>query len=155
MAFAKNLTTSEGFSLPVDGLTKDVVLRKRVDFTAAANQLAQNEIMALFKIPAFVLVEEVFMVVRTADTDITDVDIGSFTTAGVAVSADGFMDGLSLAAEGLIRDLAGETYSPQDQTAGYMGTSDWVVGFTNKDAQTIDGAIVDFFAVCKDLRCGA
>jgi len=154
MAFAKNLTTSEGFSLPVDGLTKDVILRKRVDFTVAANQLAQNEIMALFKIPAFVLVEEVFMVVRTADTDITDVDIGSFTTAGVAVAADGFMDGLSLAAEGLIRDLAGETYSPQDQTAGYMATSDWVVGFTNKDAQTIDGAVVDFFAVCKDLRCG-
>jgi hypothetical protein len=155
MDFKVDLTTKEGYSLPVDGLTKDVVLRKRVDFTVAANQLAQNEVMALFKIPAFVLVEEVFMVVRTADADVTDVDIGSFTEAGVGVAADGFMDGLSLAALGLIRDLAGETYSPQDQTAGYMGTSDWVVGFTNKDAQALDGAVVDFFAVCKDLRCGA
>jgi hypothetical protein len=127
-------------------------MKKRVDFTQAANQLAQNEIMALFDVPAGVLVEEVLMNVVTADADITDVDVGSFDTAEAAIAADGFMDGADISSTGLKRDLAGETYSKQDQSAGYMGTADWIIGFTNKDAQALNGAVIDFYAVCVDRR---
>ena len=152
MAFKVNLCTNESPALPWDGRNKHFVMKKRVDFTQAANQLAQNEIMALFDVPAGVLVEEVLMNVVTADADVSDVDIGSFTTAEAAISADGFMDGADISSTGLKRDLAGETYSRQDQAAGYMGTSDWIVGFTNKDADTLNGAVIDFYAVCVDLR---
>jgi len=153
MAFKVNLCTNQRPALPWDGRNKHFVMKKRVDFTQAANQLATDEIMALFDVPAGVLVEEVLMNVVTADADIDAVDIGSFTVAEAAISADGFHDGTSIAATGLKRDLAGETYSKQDQAAGYMGTSDWIIGFTSKTAaQTLNGAVIDFYAVCVDLR---
>ena len=152
MAFDIDLTANEGAVLPWEGKDKYFVMKKRVDFTESANQLANAKSMGLFDIPAYVLVEEVFMVVRTADADITDVDIGRYSTAGVVASVDGFVDGATLAATGLVRDLAGETYSKQDGTFGYMGTSDWAIGLYNNDAQTIDEAVVDFYAVCMDLR---
>jgi hypothetical protein len=152
MAFTKDLTENDGYAPPVDGLNKKFVMKRRVDFTVAANQLANAQTMGLFNVPAGVLVEETLMNVVTPDADITDVDIGSFTTAGVAVVADGFVDGATLAAAGVVRDLAGETYSRQDGTAGYSSTSNWKIGFTNNDAQTINEAVVDFFALCVDLR---
>ncbi len=152
MAFDMDLTSRDGYAEPVDGIVKKFLMKKRVDFTVAANQLANAKKMGLFKVPAYVLVEEVAMVVRTADADITDVDIGRFSTAGVAAAVDAFVDGASLAVTGLIRDLAGETYSRQDGTAGYMGETDWIIGLTNNDADTINGAVIDFVAFCVDLR---
>ncbi len=153
MAFTKDPTASDGYAVPVDGVVgKQFQMNRRVDFRLSANQLAQNEIMALFKVPTGVLVEEVIPYVETADADVTDFDIGSFTTAGVAVAADGFLDGASLASAGAVRDLAGETYSRQDGTAGYCSTSNWIIGLTNKDADTLNGAVVNFVAVCRDLR---
>ncbi len=152
MAFDIDLTSRESASEPVDGILKKFVMKRRVDFTQTANQLAQTKTVGLFKVPAYVLVEEVFAVVRTADADVTDVDLGSFSSAGVAVAADGFIDGGTLATTGLKRDLAGETYSRQDGTAGYMAETDWCIGLTNNDADPINGAIVDFYAACVDLR---
>jgi hypothetical protein len=108
--------------------------------------------MGLFKVPAGVLVEEVLMRVKTPDADVTDVDIGAYSTAGVAVSADGFMDGATLANAGIVRDLAGETYSRQDGTAGYSSTSEWMIGLLNNDADTINEAVVEFIAICVDCR---
>ncbi len=152
MAFDIDLTSRDGYAEPVDGIVKKFLMRRRVDFTAAANQLANAKTMGLFKVPAYVLVEEVAMVVRTADAQVTDVDIGRFSTAGVVAAVDAFADGASLAATGLIRDLAGDTYSRQDGTAGYMGEADWIIGLTNNDADMINDAIVDFVAFCVDLR---
>lgn len=149
MAFTVDKTSGDGYALPRDGQGKTFVLEKEVDFSLAANQLAQTEIMALFKIPADVLVQEVLMEVLTADTDVTDVDIGSFTTAEVAVAADGFVDGGTLASLGYVRDVSGETYSPP---TGYISTGDWIVGLTNNDANAINEAKVRFLAVCLDLR---
>ncbi len=152
MAFDVDLTSRESACEPVDGILKKFVMKRRVDFTQTANQLATAKTMGLFQVPAYVLVEEVFMVVRTADADITDVDIGRFSAAGVVAAVDAFVDGATIAATGLVRDLAGETYSRQDGTAGYMGEAAWAIGLTNNDAQTINEAIIDFFAVCVDLR---
>jgi hypothetical protein len=93
------------------------------------------------------------MNVVTADAQIDAADIGSFNaTTEAAIAADGFHDGTDIHTVGLKRDLAGETYSKQDQSAGYMGTADWIIGFTNKDAQALNGAVIDFYAVCVDLR---
>ncbi len=152
MAFDIDLTSRDGYAEPVDGIVKKFLMKKRVDFTVGANQLANAKKMGLFKVPAYALVVEVAMVVRTADADVTDVDIGRFSTDGVAAAVDAFVDGASLAVTGLIRDLAGETYSRQDGTAGYMAETDWCVGLTNNDADPINGAIVDFYAACVDLR---
>ena len=153
MAFEINLASSENAAVPVDGsIGKNFIMRREVDFTVAANQLAQTKAMGLFKVPAGVLVEEVLMRVKTPDADVTDVDIGSYSTAGVAVVADGFMDGATLANAGIVRDLAGETYSRQDGTAGYSSTSEWMIGLLNNDADTINEAVVEFIAICVDCR---
>lgn len=152
MAFTVDLTSAEGTTVPVDGINKCFVMRRTVDFTKTANQLAQTATMALFDIPAYILVREVYMVVTTADADVSDVDIGTFSTAGVAVSADGFIDGATIASTGIKRDVAGETYSINDGTAGYVAAAAWSVGLTNNDADTINGAVITFCAECVDLR---
>jgi hypothetical protein len=103
MAFTKDTTTNDGYSLPVDGIVKHFVLKKRVSF--ASYPLAQNETVGLFKIPAGVLVLEVAMNVVTAQADISDLDVGDFTTAGVVGTLDGFLDGADPSSIGYKRDM--------------------------------------------------
>lgn len=151
MAISIDLTTKEDGAVPVDGINKHYLMKKTVDFTLAANQLATTLIMALFEVAPKQLIEEVFMVVDTIDADITTVDLGVATLADVTISENGFMEDLSLAVAGLIRDLAGETYSPQDGTVGYYTAAGCKIILTNQDAQTINEAKVTFFAKCLDL----
>jgi hypothetical protein len=152
MAYDIDLTDN-GASLAWDGINRQVVLKKTVDFSVAANNLAQNKVAALFNIPAGVLIEEVLMVVKTGDAQVSDVHIGIATASTQAtISADGFLNSLSMVTAGCIRDLAGETYSKQDGTAGYYTLVDCDIILTNVDADTINGAIVDFFAICIDLN---
>lgn len=152
MAFTVDLTEGEGTVMPVDGVVKHFVLKREVDFTVTANQLVNTGTMALFDIPAYVLVREVFIVVKTADADVTTVDVGSYSTAGVAVAATGFMDDATLATTGIKRDVAGGTYAITDGTAGYVAAADWAIGLYNADADTINEAVVEFYAECVDLR---
>ena len=152
MAFDIDLTTAEKAAVPVDGLGKVFVMKKEVDFSVAANHLANAKSMGLMLVPAGVLVLEVIMRVKTPDTDVTDVDIGSYTAAGVAVAADGFQDGATLASAGIVRDVTGETYSLQTGTAGYSSTDAWAIGILNNDADTINEAVVEFIALCVDCR---
>ncbi len=152
MAFTVDLTAYEDPCVPVDGINRHVCLTRKVDFTETANQLIQTATMGLFLVPAYVLIEEVLILVTTADADITDVDIGRYSTAGVVAAVDAFVDGATLAATGLVRDLAGETYSRTDGTAGYMGEAAWAIGLINNDADTLNGAVVKFIALGVDLR---
>ena len=152
MAFHVDLTANESYGKPADAVDRHFIMHRRVDFTETANQLAQTETMGLFQVPPYVLVEEVIMIVRTADADVSDVDIGRYSTAGVVAAVDAFVDGATIAATGCIRDLAGETYSKQDGTVGYMGAAAWTIGLINNDADTINEAVIDFFAICLDLR---
>lgn len=156
MAFNIDLTENGATGTPGDvpeaGLRKFFTMERTIDFTVTANQLANAQVAAIFTVPAYVLVEEVMILVHTADADITDVDVGNYTTAGVATVVDGFIDGATIATTGLKRDVTGETYSPQSGTVGFMGTTDWVVSLYNNDAQTIDGAILTIIAKCQDLR---
>ncbi len=139
-------------AMPWDGREKEFLLKKRIDFRLSANQLAQNEIMGIFEIPGNVLVEEVLLNVITADADVSDVDVGSFSTAGVAVAADGFIDGADVSTGGVKRDIADETYSLTNGTGGYVASANWKIGLTNKDAQALDAAVIDVIARCIDLR---
>ena len=152
MAFTVDLTENEGVAISVDSINRHFSMTRDVDFTETANQLIQTATMGLFLVPAFVLIEEVMILVLTADADITDVDIGRYSTAGVAAAADAFVDGATLANTGLVRDLAGETYSRTDGTAGYMGQADWAIGLINNDAQTLNEAKIRFIALGVDLR---
>lgn len=156
MAFNIDLTengaTGTPGDIPVSGLNKKFRIDKTVDFSDSDNFLAQTEVAALMTIPAYVHIKEVMILVHTADADVSDVDLGPYTTAGVAVDADGFVDGATLAATGLVRDVGTAAYNQQSGTDGYMGTSDWVLGILNNDADTLNGAIVTFMAVGYDLR---
>jgi len=136
-----------------DGLKKSIVQKVEVDFSIAANNLAQNKVMAVMRIPAGVLIEEIMLNVKTADADISDVDVGIATASTEAtISADGFINNADISTTGLKRDLAGETYSRQDGTAGYFTSVETDIIITNKDAQTIDEAVIDVIAVLKDLN---
>lgn len=151
MAFDIDQTTYDGYAPAEDGFMKSFIMKRTVDFTVAANALAQTKVMGLFKVPAYVLVREVIMVVKTADAQVSDVDIGSYSTAAVAVDADGFHNGSTLASTGIIRDLSA-AYNLLAGTAGYVSATNWTIGFLNNDADTINDAKIDFFADCVDLR---
>ena len=151
-------TDSEDFALPWDGLQKVGVLKREVDFSVAANYLATTTIMPLFKIPAYVKVTEVGMRVITADTDITTVHLGAYsrnetTLAITEIDADGFGVDMSLAATGYVAYDVDAVYNRQGTTGrGYVSISDWYVTIYNADADTINGAKVEFFAIWEDLR---
>jgi hypothetical protein len=136
-----------------DGLKKAGIEKVEIDFTIAANQLAQNKTMAVMRIPAGVLIEEVMILVKTVDANITNVDAGPFTASTEAVigSADAFIDNATLASTGLKRDFD-ETYSPVGGTNGLYCVADTDIVLTNIEAATINEAVIDVIAKCVDLR---
>ena len=157
MAFTVDLTENVGVAMPFDGHDRFFVVKKTVDFSV--HNLANAEIMGLFAIPAGVLVREVLVkVITSADSDTTTFDIGSFTIAEVAIDADGFQynqNPYQATVPVYVRDPAKDTnaaYAINDGTAGFVYTSDWILGFTNTDAQTLDHGVIEFIAVCIDLR---
>ena len=156
--FNVNQDSGDGFSVPVDGIGKVAVLKRTVDFTVAANQLAQNGVMAIFALPAGVKTREFGMKAKTADTDVTSVHLGVFTRVAAtstitAVDADGFGVGVTLASAGHVGMDVDAAYNPQGTGGrGYVGTSDYYLAITNNDADTINEAVVDFYAIVEDLR---
>jgi hypothetical protein len=149
MAFDVDLTTRENACEPVDGIGKVFLMQKTVDFTVAANQVALNKTLALFKVPAGVVVLEAGYDVTTQEANVTDVDLGVFSTAGSPVDADGLLNGGSLATAGVIRQVGSPAYA---LPAGYVSATDEVIALTNNDAYTIATAIVAFYALCMDCR---
>ena len=156
MAFTVDLTGDVGIALPWDGGNKHFVIQKTVDFSVTANNLANTATMGLFTIPGGVLVEEVIIRVdHLSDADSDDINIGSYSTAGVAVDATGFGDHFThyqTGQDGFCRDVAGQTYSLTDGTAGFVRATDWTLGIANDDTHTLDHGILTFIAICKDLR---
>jgi len=114
------------------------MLEASVDFTVTANQLAQNETMALFDLPADTIVTQAFIEVETVDSDITDVDLGCSTDGSTAAD---LIDGATLAATGYVTN---GTYLP----AGYDAAQQVVL--TNKDADTLNGAKIRVVLICFD-----
>lgn len=159
MAFTVDLTEDVGVALPWSGRDKHFVIKKEVDFSVAANNLTTNQIMALMTIPGGVLVREVVVKITTsADSDTTTYDIGTFSTAAVAIDAHGFhyaQNPYSATVPAYVRDTAVDThaiYAPTDGTAGFVQADDWVLGFTNTDTQTLDNGVIEFMVECIDLR---
>jgi len=156
MAFTVDLTTDEGISLPWSGHDKHFVLKKTVDFSVAANKLTTDRYMALFDIPGGVLVTEVIVKVTTnADSDCDDLNVGSFEADATPIIADGFIDGGTVyasTAPAYLRDPAGETYSINNGTVGFVRATDWVLGCENQDAHDLVKGVFTFIAICEDLR---
>ena len=120
---------------------KAFVLTADVDFTVTANQLAQNETMALFDIPADTAVENAVIEVVTADADVTDVNLG--------MSADGstddtLIDGATLATTGYKRGGA-------NADLGQVTAAAMQLVLTNIDADTINEAVIKVIVVCRSL----
>lgn len=133
------------YSVPVDGVKRFYVLKNVVDFSD--NNVANAETMAIFDLPANTLVMEVLALVTTADTLVSDVDIGI-----VGADVDGFQDGVDISSAGWKRQAnvgAGIVYVIP---TCYISTSDVQIGIINNDAQTIDDAVVEFYALCVDLN---
>ncbi len=129
--------------MPTDGVHKHFVMKNTVDFSESGKSLAQNESAGIFDVPAGVMVERVVMNVKTAQADISDVDVG--IDGG---TADGFIDGADISTTGFKTDID-EGYTP---TAGFLSDSNAIIAVKNMDAQTLNAAKIDFLAVCVDLR---
>ena len=129
--------------LPTDGVHKHFVMKNTVDFSQSGKALAQNETGGIFDVPAGVMVERVVLNVKTPQADITDIDVG--IDGG---TADGFVDGADISTAGYKTDID-EGYTP---TAGYLSGTDSIIAVKNLDAQTLNAAVIEFIAVCKDLR---
>jgi len=145
-------TSDQGFALPWSA-ERVAVMRRTIDFSVAANNLVQNGVMPIFKLPADCIVLACGIKVTTADAQVSDVDLGLYTEASdtiTAVDIDGYGDGLTLAATGYVND--------PDAVFNSLGTSAFAVVaadsyFTikNIDADTINGAVVEFYAVVVDI----
>ncbi len=129
--------------IPTDGVHKQYVMKATINFGDSGKSLAQNESAGIFDVPAGVMVERVVLNVKTPQADITDIDVG--IDGGVA---DGFIDGADISTAGYKTDID-EGYTP---TAGFLSGSDAIIAVKNMDANTLNAAVIDFFAVCVDLR---
>jgi hypothetical protein len=109
-----------------------------IDFSVAANFLAQNEIVDIYDIPAGTVVEWAIMNVITADTDVTDVNLGVALTG---VAATNLIDAGTLAAVDYVVGAAAATPI-------VCPTADSKVTLINIDADTINEAKVQFIVKC-------
>jgi hypothetical protein len=105
----------------------EYVLSNAVDLRGEI--VVANDVVQCLAIPAHTLVESVWIQVDTADTSATDLDFG-FTS----VDADGFLDGASLAATGIILEPAGKPSKLRGQITGGTGAQ----GIFTHAADTID-----------------
>jgi hypothetical protein len=133
-ANSKPVWTDVGKSYILDSVT--------VDFSVTGNNLAQNEIMDIYDIPANTVVEWAVLNITTAQADVTDVDLG---VAATGVTAADLIDGGSLASAVGITGAAAQT------PAVVVGSTAEVVTFTNKDAQTIASAVIQFIVKCTPI----
>jgi len=105
-----------------------------VDFTVAANQLANAETMSLLDIAAGEVVLAAFIDVDTADADITDVDLG---LSSDGTTDDTLVDGADISSTG-IKSGGTNAVAPNYTAAGAA----MQLVLTNNDAQTIDAAVI-------------
>lgn len=112
-----------------------------VDFSVAANNLAQNEIMDIYDIPANTLIEWAIINVTTADADVSDCNLG---VAATGVTANDLIDAADLSSTGMTT-VAG-AYVPV-----IVGSTAEVVTFTNIDSDTINEAVVQFIVKCTPI----
>ena len=160
--FTVSKVANDNYALRWPG-NKLTVLTKMVDFTVAANNLAVNGIMAIFKIPAKTHVVQFGMRVVTADTTVTRVNLGAYTEdpttlAYTVIDDDGFCvgsgdSGATLAVAGYVAMDVNAAFNLQGASAGYVFAADSVLTVTNVDADssTIDEAVVEFFAIVVDM----
>lgn len=153
-----NLISNDGIALPWPG-DKCFVMKRIVDFSVVANYLAQNQAMALFNLPAFVCAKEVGFRLITADADIaTSSYLGVVTIASTGVITEVDEDGFAAdvvfnGTVGYIAPDVDAAYMPNGSGGcGYKGLVDSLIIFTNKDTDTVNGAKVEFYAICIDLR---
>jgi hypothetical protein len=155
-AFTVSKVANDGYSLSWPG-NKLTVLRKRVDFSVAANNLAQNGIMGIFKVPADCFVLKFGMKVITVDADIeTSGLLGVYTetAAGVitVVDADGYgVTGQILTVAGYVASDVDAAFNSGGADSFHPLADNSVLTFTNLDSATVDAAVVDFFAVLVDV----
>ena len=114
-------------------------LQQTIDFTTTANQLAQNETMSLFDLPADTAVEFAWIEITTVQATISDVDLGCSTDGSAAAD---LIDGATLAATAYVTN---GTYKPAAYNAAEL------VVLTNKDTETLNEAIVRIIVICRDL----
>lgn len=151
--------TDDGYAPSWDGSNRFGILKKQIDFSETANNLVQNGIVPIFKIPAHVRVTRVQMYVDTADTDIaTSGYLGAYsrnetTLAITEIDADGFgVTGQVMSSTGYVAQDVDAVYNGQGSAPGYVSTSAWYVTFTNIDTDTINEAVVTFIAEYVDYR---
>jgi hypothetical protein len=119
-----------------------------IDFSATGNSLAQNQIMRITQIPAGTAILSAMVQVITANTSVTDIDIG-FGTATTTVAT--IFDGISLATAGW---LAANNLTVTNGASYMTATNN--ISITNKDADTLSSGkikvvllIADFAAAVK------
>jgi hypothetical protein len=120
---------------------KGAILKVDVDFSATGNSLAQNETMALLDIPADTIIEQAYIKVGTAQSGITDVDVGISTDGSTDAT---LVDGVTLATVGY---KSGGTSAVTPQAVG--AASQLVL--TNKVSTTISTAAITVILVIRDV----
>lgn len=132
MAIHVDLTSTFGSPRSAGGDNKVQISWFEIDFTKSGWDLEQNQIMEICAIPAGAVIKSAFVKVNTAQSDVTDVDIG--VTTGTSTVANIF-DGISMASTGYI--------AANNLTVTNGGTYQTAASkllITNKDANTLNTA---------------
>ena len=143
MAITRDLSTTFGTVRSEKGSHQLFLSSFEIDFSASGMSLAQNEIMRICTVSAGLVVLSAAVYVVTAETEITDIDIG--ITTGTTTSAN-LIDGITLASTGWV---AGNV----DLSAtggGVWATADSNILLTNKDSNTLDAAKIKVVLLMAD-----
>lgn len=132
MSFTRDLSTVFGSTRPWKGSMQNYTASFEIDFSLSGYSLAQNQVMRICTVPAGVAITSAMVKVITAETEITDIDIGIATDTNTSAN---LFDGISLASTGFIA-----SNNLTVTNGGTYTTATNNLSLTNKDAQTLDAA---------------
>lgn len=154
MAFTKDASSGTGFAA-IDG-NRCFVLEN--NFSFATYNLGSAETAKLFTIPARTYVACVTAEVTTAEGATLTIDVGDFSSAGVAVDADGYLDGVNCNSTSTFDASTSMTVvdgSPNDTidnayANGKFYSAAGYIGLLCNNASA-DAAVVKIKALCFDM----
>lgn len=115
---------------------KFFVFKKRINFADSGMSLIQNATMSLCDIAAGVILLAAEIKVITAQSDVTDVDLGVHASGATDAT---LIDGVSMATTGYVFTAGIAAAIPQTAAVELV--------LTNKDAQTLATAVIEVIVV--------
>lgn len=135
MAIHVDLSSVFATAKAAKGLNKTMLASFEIDFSVAGQDLTNGQVMRICTLPAGSIIKSAMVKVETAETEITDIDIG-ISTGDTAVN--NIFNAISMATAGW---LAANNLTVSN--GGTYQTETNNILLTNQDANTLDAAKIE------------